>query len=682
MKLNRFLWFLLLSIVLRTNYVHGEEINPKVYLIIANKITLEDIKAMDNVQAIIEEGTIGLMNTKGLSGYTDAQGFLTINASGKTSAKNNSIFFNEESINIKAGSYEISKINEWNKGNRYSPYIGAIGDNLHQRGFKTGIYGNSNLIDEYINLSALIPMDSKGLIDFGNITDITMEVDEYPFNIKTDYTKLLSETLNTRADLVVVDIGDLERIYRYSKDLSREEYNIIRQKILSDIDDFMGRLKKEINLDNSLLMMMSPNEGDYNIDNSKLSPLIVAGKSIKPGTLISSTTNRENIVSNLDIGPTIMDFLGSTKNNMSGNVLRNIEKENNLENIIKENQRINTISKVRYRTLFYYVIFSIIFLVIPTILVMFKIKVYGKFKEIINYILTILLGAPSIFIIGSILKPISQLNYIINLILLLLLGAIIIWFTRKHDNQLLYISGFTIGLIVLDLILGGRISRYSVLSYDPIIGARYYGIGNELAGLFLGSLIIFSKELIDKFNNSYIPLIIFIIALLLIGNPNMGANLGGTLAFAIVITSYFIEILNLKLDYKRIFLIGIFIGLIIVLVGIFDIKFSKNTTHLGNTILLVKDKEFNMINDIFIRKILMNIKLIGTSFWTYLLLTNTFGHLVLFNHFENKDENLLKIKIAGIIGIMAGFILNDSGIILTAIAMNMITLELYIKTFN
>ena len=84
---------------------------------------------------------------------------------------------------------------------------------------------------------------------------------------------------------------------------------------------------------------------------------------MEAGTLISSTTNRENIVSNLDIGPTLMDFLGASKNNMSGKTIRKLEKENSLENIIKENQIINTVSRARYRTLLYYGMISILVLI-------------------------------------------------------------------------------------------------------------------------------------------------------------------------------------------------------------------------------------------------------------------------------------------------------------------------------
>ncbi|MBU5440210.1 hypothetical protein KQI42_19635 [Tissierella sp. MSJ-40] len=88
------------------------------------------------------------------------------------------------------------------------PYIGALGDNLHKAGFKTAVFGNSDIPEEFIRTASLIPMDSKGLIDYGNVDNITIEDIRYPFSIKTDYEKLLDEITND-ASLTVIDTGDL-----------------------------------------------------------------------------------------------------------------------------------------------------------------------------------------------------------------------------------------------------------------------------------------------------------------------------------------------------------------------------------------------------------------------------------------------------------------------------------------
>ncbi len=679
MKLKKFLLLILLIIFLIPNIGYGENIKPKAYLLVMNKITLEDFKSMDNIKDIIEDGSLGLMNTRSTSSYLGAGSYLTINASKKAYADDNSMKFEQDLESGKIKNNSIGKIKDINTSNKYNPHIGALGDNLSSKKIKTSIYGNSGLIDENRNPAALIPMNSEGIIDYGDIDNITIEDEKYPFNIRTDYDKLLQKVENSFADFIVIDTGDLERIYRYTNNLSKEEYNNIRNEILEDLDVFVGKLIQQINLNEDILIITSPNQGDSNIDNSRLSPIIITGDKMGRGSLISSTTKRENIVSNIDLAPTIIDFFEAPKNNLSGKVINLKNERSELDKIIKINDQINTTSKARYNNLFYYGLISMIAISLVSILKLVKIRIFNRGEEIINLIFMTLLSIPSIFLIISILRPSSLKSYYIILFTLITLIAFLIWITKKSKKQALYISGFTVFLILLDIILKGKISMYSVLSHDPIIGARYYGIGNEMVGLLLGSIVVFGKKIIEKTNNFVIPGIVFLLALILIGNPSMGANVGGTLTFLITIIIYFIGILEIKIDYKKIILVGISILIIISLISYVDIRLNENTSHLGNTILLIKENGLKQINNIVLRKILMNIKLIGTSFWTYLLLVHMFFYLVIFNLTNKVYETNLKTIIPGLVGSMAGFLLNDSGIILAAIAMNIITLEFYIN---
>lgn len=680
MRVRKLVLFLLLLTILLTPCIgYGENNGPKVYLIVMNKITLEDIKSMYEVQTIVKEGSIGLMNTRGVSGYTGIESFLTINSSRKTYGDYTSSEFYKNELDNSIQNYSLSRIINSNKSNKYAPYIGAIGDNLHSKGLKTAIYGNSDLIDLESKDAALIPMDSKGLVDYGNIDDITINEKEYPFAIKTDYTKLLSEIDNSPADFIVVDTGDLERLYRYRDNIYELEYKSIRQKILKDIDSFMKNLINIIDHENSLMIITSPNNGDINIDDSKLSPIVIWGKGIEKGSMISSTTDRQDIVANIDIGPTIMKFLGLPMDNMSGKPINIIGKNNNIEDIIQENQQINTISKARYKTLLCYGIISMVILFIPMILLLSKVKVSKKINEIIRLLLIMLFIFPINLIIASIFKPTNMQSYIIILLGLTLLSLILIWNTKKYKDQILFISLFCAILIILDLIFKGKISRYSVLSHDPIIGARYYGIGNEIVGLFLGYLSVFTNLILKKKNKSIIPIIIFIISIGLVSHPSMGANVGGTMAFLIATIFYIIEFLEKDINYKKLSMIMIIVIVFIAIMGYIDIKNNENTTHLGNTILLIKDNGLSYLNDIILRKVLMNIKLIGTSFWTYLLLLHMFSYAVIFNLYKDIDDKISIGTIAGIMGAIGGFLLNDSGIILAALCMNIITLEIYLK---
>lgn len=652
---------------------YGSKVSTKVYLIVINKLTLADIKFMDNLKKIIEDSSIGLMNTKGTTGYTGSESFLTINSSRKAYSNYTSIDFQYVNSSNVLVNKSFSKLVNLNKDNNYLPKIGAIGDNLHKIGLKTAIYGNSDLPDMKHRTSALIPMDSHGLIDYGNIDKITVEEKDYSFGIKTDYEKLLNQILNSPADFIVGDTGDLNRIFTYGDNLIYKDYENIRQRILLDIDKFIGELTKSLDYDNSLLIITSPNSGDPKIDNNKLAPIILWGNGIRRGTLSSNTTNKEGIVTNLDIGPTIMKFLEGATDNMSGNSIVTIEKNINLDDIIIQSQQINTTSKVRYYTLYNYGIISIIILSLPIILLLFKIKTNKKIKNILKAFMTILLIFPNILLVISIFKPKEIYIYLILLITLILLSFILVWKTINTNNFLIWLNSFSVAIILLDLIIKGNISRYSVLSYDPIIGARYYGIGNEMVGLLLGSVTVLSIKILEKDNKSLIPLFLLIVSVVLVGHPNHGANVGGTITFIVATVFYILELLNKEFTINRIFFMLLSIIALITITGYIDIKFNKNITHLGSTILLIKNDGLSHLSNTVVRKVLMNIKLVGRSFWTYSLLFILAFNGIIDNIVREKNKKVLMAVTAGIVGCIGGFLLNDSGVILAAIAMILIT---------
>src|SRR5699024_4314958 len=99
---------------------------------------------------------------------------------------------------IKKGQYEIgnTEINRILKENEIDSYgskVGALGDNIHKAGLKTSAFGNSDTDELSLRLGSLIAMDSRGLIDYGDLDGLSLKDDSYPYGIKADYEKLLKE---------------------------------------------------------------------------------------------------------------------------------------------------------------------------------------------------------------------------------------------------------------------------------------------------------------------------------------------------------------------------------------------------------------------------------------------------------------------------------------------------------
>ncbi|CCQ97588.1 conserved membrane hypothetical protein [[Clostridium] ultunense Esp] len=678
-------------------------IDTNVYIVVVNKLTLSDIEKMPNLKGLMYDGSFGLMNVRGISGYRGADSFITINASNKAFANNESsqfhnmdsrfkkIYENRVSVldkDYKVGNIQTGRLYNQNENNKYSPYLGALGQVLHNGGLKTAVFGNSDIDEELIRTSALIPMDSKGLIDYGNIDNILIEDGSYPYGFRTDYDKILNEIfhIKSKASLIVVDTGDLSRLNSYSNFLSKDGFHEKRNTVLEGIDVFIGNLLNIIDKDKSLLMVLSPNSGEERIDGNRLAPIFLWGKGVEPGVPISSTTNRPGIISNLDISPTIVNFFNLTAENMSGSIIKHIEKEDAFSYISSINGRINLMSKIRSKTLLTYGTISIIAVLIILIMLIFKIKLNNRIGEWLKTILLVLFSLPVILIISSLFYIDNLLKFVISLILLL--GLFAYTFKRFNSNKMIYIITYSYFiLIVLDILFNGYITKFSIMSHDPIIGARYFGIGNEMVGLFLTASTLTAGLLYEKCENKIVSILALFISIALVGHPKLGANVGGTIALLSASLYFVLELMNKQLNYKSIILGLVLVSLAITIFGYIDIKLNPTPTHLGGTLLSIKDKGISIIKNIIDRKLLMNIRLVGISSWTKVTIINLFVQVIISYIFEFRINRMMnsglgKGYLSCIIGSIVGFLLNDSGLILSAISINLITIFLLFIIIN
>lgn len=197
------------------------------------------------------------------------------------------------------------------------------------------------------------------------------------------------------------------------------------------MDDFIGDMVSSIDDERSLVMLISPNAGEERIDDSNLSPIVLWGKGIEKGTLISSTTNRKGIISNLDIAPTIAEFLETSRDNMTGNPIESIEKEKGLEYIKSINNRIKTTSKTRSKTLLTYGIITIITLLLILIPLILNIDMNNKIGIVFKRLILLLYAMPMIFIFSSLLDIDNLIKYFISLSIFIM----IFWFAVGRFNN-------------------------------------------------------------------------------------------------------------------------------------------------------------------------------------------------------------------------------------------------------
>ena len=80
-RTNRLATIIIIIFLLFSNfkYSYGDNnfnVDRNIYLIVINKLTLSDIDKMPNLKGIMEEGSFGLMNVRGTSGYRGQKALL------------------------------------------------------------------------------------------------------------------------------------------------------------------------------------------------------------------------------------------------------------------------------------------------------------------------------------------------------------------------------------------------------------------------------------------------------------------------------------------------------------------------------------------------------------------------------------------------------------------------------
>lgn len=682
----------ILVIISGVSFADTPDAQKRVYVIVADKLTLRDLESMKNLNEKTKTSGLALMNTKGSNSANSAEGFLSINSSSRAYgvlSYANAFNLTDEKLSlykkrvgdIKKGQYEIgnTEINRILKENEIDSYgskVGALGDNIHKAGLKTSAFGNSDTDELSLRLGSLIAMDSRGLIDYGDLDGLSLKDDSYPYGIKTDYEKLLKEIEDVRdkASLIVVDTGDLKRLDLYSSYLNDTTFNSHRENMLDSIDKFIEKLNQSAD-EQSLFIVVSPTTESERIKSSKLSPIIMWQKNeMVSGILNSSTTRREGIVTNLDIAPTIANFLDIPTDNFVGNNIGIKKSDDNMEFIKKLDEKTNLVSVLRSPFLKLYNIFSILVIVVSALFLILNKKIKKIYRITIKNFLLIIISAPVVFLLMPLLNITDAYLYILCSLILFILIIVIINLIFKDRQRLWALLLINVVLIIFDISTGSNLTKTSVIGYDPIIGARYFGIGNELVGVLLASVMIIVSVFMDKFK-SKLPLLLLLVSVVVVGLPNLGANVGGTISVLFGSIIFLCLAFKVNLNLRRLILMFLGVAVVILSVGAVDIFLNPNPTHLGVTLLkLFKEGPVSILS-IVTRKLSVNIRLIKTSTWGRVLYTTLLFATLMFKVCKNRVKDIYRNQkyldiglISLITGSIIGFLVNDSGLLLASIS--------------
>ncbi|NLW55504.1 MAG: hypothetical protein GX050_02565 [Firmicutes bacterium] len=572
-----------------------------------------------------------------------------------------------------------------------------LGSTLKQNNLSCSVLGNSDPAPPvaghpytpYARFAPWLAADAAGLVDRGDIGPQTIQRSTGLIPWESNYQYLFEKycTLRAETDLIILELGDFSRLETLIPYLFDQQVSTEKKRLFSRLEQFLQDLWPVIDFEQEMLILASPTPTSAALKTGNtLTPLLFWGKGTKPGFMTSPTTRRLGLVANLDLTPTILKLFGlDTPAFASGRPIT-YTATGNLEALLRMNQSLVRTTFFRRQTLPLFLSFSALALPFLLALYLFATKIdfsgsasYHSWWLGSIYFLSLL---PLSLLLTSQLTINSFFSFIaVSVGSSALFALSYSKLSAKFNALPLQVPFFILALIIMaDLFSGNHLIQNSIFGYDPMAGARYYGLGNESAGLYLGTLaalLIFWFPTRSRFvTRSFFG--IFLGSALLLAAPFTGANFGaGLSAVASALTLLYVERKSSRPTHQLLRYL-LYLALFALLFLCFDYFRGdlENQTHFGLLLKNLRARGPSAVMEVIRRKLRVNLRLLSSK-WT-LLSVSGLTTLLVTCFSQRKHFTLLPLSVV-LSGGLAGLLLNDSGLVFSALYFYLCAVALLLK---
>ena len=245
------------------------------------------------------------------------------------------------------------------------------------------------------------------------------------------------------------------------------------------------------------------------------------------------------------------------------------------------------------------------------------------------------------------------------------------------------VSAATMVVLAADVMTGSRLQLSSLMGLQPVVGGRFYGMGNVTFALFATATIMLCIAVADHFVRAGRRPVavgavsaIGLAAVVVDASPAWGSDFGGPPAFLPALAFFVLAVAGVRLTWRRALAIGGGTVLFLVAIGFADwLRPPESRSHLGRfvqtamdggaaTIILRKGRQ-NW--DILTGSTLTLLVPIGLVFIVYILARPTsWGSRALHRAYERAP--LLRPGLISLLVLfLIGFAANDSGTAIPAV---------------
>lgn len=674
----------------------------KVYLLVVDKLSIYDLDpaATPWMNQLVSHGGVGLASTRTLRGKNALDASLTIGAGNIGRVYGNGIlaYNRDEFLNDRGqtASHLYHNLTGISPGNASCLLVnlpeistgiavesvttlpGAMGEVLRKNGRTACVLGNGDTGKDRNRSATVIAMDAQGQVPLGDIGPQTiMSSTESFLSRETNYEYLFKQVgLNkAQTDLFVIELADLARLEQADTafpHIAQAE----KQKRLRLIDRFVGQIAEQADPARDLIMVVSPSPAREQIKiKNNFIPLIMWGKGVPAGGLTSAATKRHLVVANTDIAPTVLAFfdLSDETGSMIGRpiTIRPVPG-GSLADAQQLSTKTSTVNRLRVPLVKGYVILQIIIILLALVAIFWLVELAALLEPFI----VALVAVPLVYLfLGLATLPVDWMYMGAAVVLTAAVTAVVMGATRRNGFQAFsLLIVLTVLALNVDLLTGSHLIQSSVLGYDPMAGARYYGIGNEFMGILLGSSIALAGVAYQRYTQRWLlPVIGLFLAFqaFIMASPQLGANSDGMLTAPAAFLVTLILLGNLSIRPRTVFLVLGAVALAALAFTFYDMgRAPEVQTHIGRAAHQIAVGGWNEGLTIITRKLGMNIKLIRYTIWSWVFIIMLLVLSLLVYRPVGAMKQLRQDKpyvvkgFGGIItGALIGLVVNDSGIV-------------------
>jgi hypothetical protein len=580
---------------------------------------------------------------------------------------------------------DLFEIQNHANSTRWGSHAGYLGDSLHEQGFRTAAIGNADDRDQLLRLAPLFLMDSHGIVDTGDVSaDLLIPDAKRPYGVRLNIPKLREafEACLKTSDVIVVQWGDLNRLDSLWGIFRPETFQTLRLQILQEADAFLGTIWPHVQqrhgrmLVTALSPLRDPVTGEYR----QLSPLFLSGPGVpSQGRITSATTHREGLVSNLDLAPSIVQWMNQNHDSqgfLMGHPIQFMEHHggSDLPDAIQKLQTLGQdlmfLNRIRSSVLSLFVHLSGIVLLGLMVVRMWKPDWlrYGKGA------LEAVAVTPLAMLVVPAFQPHQVLTYVLEIVLIDLCCLLVLRWIRTERYRFIGICLMTTGFILYDVLFHANWMMRSLLGYDVITGARYYGIGNEYMGVWLGSVlsaIVWMRTKIGEKQHTILAMLelgLSLVVTAMLALPQFGTNAGGAIAAFVGFAMVYRLRQNVSFWRGLLWSGTVVAGIGIIGMMVVNLWFSNGEpTHIGESSKLLLHGDVAQIWDMIVRKAALNLHLLQVSMWgTLLWITMAVIAEWWWIHRMDLDPVVKKGLQAILACALAAFACNDSGVLAAA----------------